>query len=157
MSGNCSGLDEFTASGKLRHTWSLWGHWDSRSPSWGSGVLQNSSSYSDTASWIGPFSWSPCFLPPIAVCSGVLPVGTAFKVGVQGTGAQESPNCSAQMELWTDTCHHDANLDTSGPTIPAPGTGPTPPSIYGHKNIQVETEGLGYASSSWLKSGDYVG
>ncbi|KAM7332961.1 hypothetical protein ACRRTK_006281 [Alexandromys fortis] len=64
---------------------------------------------------------------------------TAFKVGVQGTGAQESPNCSAQMELWTDTCHHDANLDTSGPTIPAPGTGPTPPSIYGHENIQDST------------------
>lgn len=56
MSGDYGGLDEFTASGrKVQHTWSLWGHWDSRSLSWGSGVLQNSSSYCDTASWIGLF------------------------------------------------------------------------------------------------------
>ncbi|KAL6060180.1 hypothetical protein STEG23_004069, partial [Scotinomys teguina] len=65
--------------------------------------------------------------------------GTASKVGVQVTGAQDSSNHSAQMELWSANCHLDANLNSSGPIMPG-RHGALPFSIYGHGHIQVSVD-----------------
>nr|XP_042139246.1 uncharacterized protein LOC107402064 [Peromyscus maniculatus bairdii] len=112
----------------------LWGQWDSTSLFWGSGVLQNSSSIL-THSGLGPFDLS--LLLPTATCSGVSPVGTASKAGVQVTDAQDSSNHPAQIEWWSANCHLRGHLNSSGPTMPSHRPWALPFSIYGHGHIQV--------------------
>ncbi|KAL1780102.1 hypothetical protein HispidOSU_027598 [Sigmodon hispidus] len=63
--------------------------------------------------------------------------GMASKAGEQVTGAQESSSRLVQMELWSVNCHLNANLDSSGPTMPSLRHWALPFSIHGNGHIQV--------------------
>lgn len=75
--------------------------------SWAPGVLQESSFHSDTMAGMGPFDFlfasMPCHLFLGLTCR------RPSKAGIQATGAQEPSNRSAQMALWSASCHLEGN------------------------------------------------